>query len=94
MVNYIGWILAAFLGGSLLTQWLLRTGDSLPRRVARLGTFRGRSYAEILERLRSPQEVNPRADGSVVRTWRSADYSISLLFDAQDICLGVQSEGE
>ncbi|MBQ6174933.1 MAG: hypothetical protein IKS31_05130 [Clostridia bacterium] len=34
-----------------------------------------------------------QADGLPLRTWRDrSGYSISLLFDARDLCLGVEEE--
>ena len=89
MILYLGWIVAAFLAGVLLTQ---RRKPSLQQRVTRIGVFAGRTYAEILDTMDAPQAEVWHTDGRIVRTWRNCDYSISLLFDGRDMCLGVKSE--
>ena len=90
MLIYLGWIVAAFLAGVLLAQ---RRKPALQQRVIQMGVFAGRTYAEILRTLEEPQTEARRTDGQTVRTWRNRDYSISLLFDGRDMCLGVEEEG-
>ena len=92
MAGGIGWIIAAFLAGILLSERLRGGGQTLRRRARDMGVFAGRSYVEIRESLHRPQAVEPQADGRVLRTWRGGSYGISLLFDARDVCLGVYSE--
>ena len=89
MLLYLGWIVAAFLAGVLLAQ---RHKPTLQQRVNQLGVFAGRSYVEILRTLEEPQMETLQTDGQTVRTWRNRDYSISLLFDGREMCLGVQEE--
>ena len=91
MFVYLGWIVAAFLAGVLLEQ---RRKPTLQQRVAQLSVFAGRSYAEILRTLDAPQTETRQADGRTLRTWRNCDYSISLLFDERDVCLGVEDESD
>ena len=90
MFLYLGWIAAAFLAGVLL---MLRRKPTLQQRVNQMGVFAGRTYADILRTLEEPQTETTQADGQTVRTWRNRDYSISLLFDGRDMCLGVEEEG-
>lgn len=89
MFIYLGWVIAAFLAGILFMQ---RRKPTLQQRVFQMGVFAGRTYAEILRGLEEPQTESRQADGRTLRMWRNRDYSISLLFDGQDICLGVQNE--
>lgn len=92
---YLGWILAAFLSGALLAGLLLtrRKRQSVRSGLSAIDTFMGKSYAQVLAIARTtPQATDRTANGQVLRTWFDGDYSISLLFDAQDICLGVQDE--
>ena len=90
MFLYLGWIVAAFLAGVLLMQ---RRRPTLQQRVIQMGVFAGRSYAEILRTMDAPQTETRQTDGHTLRTWRNRDYSISLLFDGRDMCLGVEDEG-
>ena len=90
MFIYLGWIAAAFLAGVLL---MLRRKPTLQQRVNQMGVFAGRTYAEILQTMDAPQTETRQTDGRTLRTWRNQDYSISLLFDGRDMCLGVEDEG-
>lgn len=92
MLYYLGWIIAAFLAGLLLAGWLQRRGSTLQQRAERLGVFAGRGYTEILRAMNTPHAEERLKDGRAVRTWRGDGYSISLLFDARDVCLGVKDE--
>lgn len=89
MLIYLGWIVAAFLAGILLA----RRKPTLQQRVVQMGIFAGRSYAEILRAMDAPQTETRQTDGRTLRTWRNRDYSISLLFDGREMCLGVEDEG-
>ena len=92
MLVYLGWIAAAFMAGILFAGWIKSRRPSLQTRVEKAGYFRGKSYKEILREMNAPQTVIQQTDGRTLRTWQEDGYSISLLFDAQDLCLGVESE--
>ena len=97
-MRYLGWIAAAFLAGGIVTYALFcREQKKWPRGIrttfSNVDRFRGRSYAWILALVRAaPQETEPLADGRLRRVWRDGGYSISLLFDENDRCLGVEDE--
>ena len=93
MIGYLGWIAAAFLAGVLLSGRVLRRRRDLTRRVARMGVFRGRGFAEIVKAMDAPQATTAIGDGRIVRSWWDDSYSISLLFDAAGMCQGVYNEG-
>ena len=92
MLVYLGWIAAAFLAGVLFTIRVETRRQSLQKRVAEAAVFRGKTYQEIRREIDEPQSSIQRTDGSILRTWRENGYSISLLFDAQNMCLGVEDE--
>ena len=93
MLAYLGWIVAAFLGGFLLAHHKWKKHHSLRENFARVEFFKGRGYREILAIAGAkPDIIIQRPDGSTLKKWRAAGYSISLSFDKQDICLGVQDE--
>lgn len=93
MVLYIGWIVAAFLAGLLLGKWPKKQKMKLKERFDRLNICMGMSYVEILQRVEAAPRITDRnADGVTERTWVEERYSITLTFDHQDICLGVQDE--
>ena len=79
MLIYLGWIVAAFLGGFLLALWQRKKHHSLRENFARVEFFK-------------PNSIIQQADGRIIKVWKESGYSISLEFDAQDICLGVMDE--
>lgn len=93
MLAYLGWIVAAFLGGFLLALWQRKKHHSLRENFARVEFFKGRGYREILTIAGAkPNSIIQQVNGNTLKIWREAGYSISLTFDKQDICLGVQDE--
>lgn len=92
---YLGWILAAFLGGFLLSLLIgsRKRHHALRDNFARVEQFTGRSYREVLAIAGTkPDSIIPQENGHVIKEWKETGYSISLEFDAQDVCLGVMSE--
>lgn len=93
MLIYLGWILAAFLGGFLLALWQRKKHHSLRENFVRVEFFKGRGYREIVAIAGAkPNSIIQQADGRIIKVWKEIGYSISLEFDAQDICLGVMDE--
>ena len=92
---YLGWIVAAFLGGFLLALWFWqrKTQRSLRERFSHVEAFQGRSYREVLTIADAkPNTIVHQADGNTQKVWREEGYFIALAFDAQDVCLGVIDE--
>ena len=93
MIIYLGWIIAAFLAGLLLGKWPKKQKTKLQERFDRLNICKGMSYVEILQRVQAAPRITDRnADDVTERTWVDEEYSITLTFDRQDICLGVTDE--
>ena len=93
MLAYLGWIVAAFLGGFLVALRQMKKSSSLRENFSRVEIFSGRSYREILSIAGTkPHSVIHQADGRVIKIWKECEYSISLEFDAQDSCIGVMDE--
>ena len=85
--------MAAFLAGLLLGKWPKKQKMKLQERFDKLNICKGMSYVEILQRVQAAPRITDRnADGITERTWADEGYSITLTFDHQDICLGVQDE--
>lgn len=90
---YLGWIVAAFLCGFLAALIGRRTRPPLRESFARVDSYRGRSYREVLSIAGvKPSTVIRNADGTSQCTWQERDYSITLAFDARDMCTGVVDE--
>ncbi len=90
---YLGWLVAAFLLVVLLSHQPGRKHISLRRRFARVDRFTGRTGWEITALVGAkPDLVVQRADGATWKVWQDERYTITLAFDAQDICQGVMDE--
>ena len=93
---YLGWIVAAFLAGVIITLALMAWQEkriTLRERFEGLGLTLGKAYAETAAAVKvSPRMMEARPDGQTLRTWQEGHYTISLLFDSQDYCLGVLEE--
>lgn len=90
---YLGWIVAAFLGGGIAATAYLTQRRTLRERFAALGSTVGLKYAQIAAEVKaSPRSTVRERNGRTLREWAEGNYSISLLFDQNDICLGVMDE--
>ena len=65
---------------------------SLNAKFVKLGVLKGKTLAEITAVVGQPNAVSVNAEGITVRQWITPGYHIVLLFDENDICLGVNSE--
>lgn len=93
MLAYLGWIVAAFLGGFLMAHWQRKKHHSLRENFARVEIFKGRGYREIVTLAGAkPNSIIQRADGRTIKVWKEFGYFLSLEFDKDDMCLGVVDE--
>ena len=81
--------LVMFLGGSFV-KWLLQ--KNLQKKFRQLGVLRGKSFDEIVSAVGLPNAIFSNNDGTTLKQWVDDRYQIALLFDADNICLGVHSE--
>ncbi len=89
-----------FVGGLILyaiMRSLVRApGNALQSKFVQLGTVAGKTYDEIQIIAGTPNSVSVQTDENgnkiTVRQWISTGYHIVLLFDENDVCLGISSE--
>lgn len=71
-------------------------GSAIQARMRSLGTLKGRTFEQILRVAGAPNSISATTDASgnkiTIRQWIAPSYHIALLFDENDICLGVSSE--
>lgn len=89
------WVLP--LVGGLIWYWINEKvvdapGAALQARFTSLGTLKGRTYDEIRAVCGSASSISVVGDGIKLCQWIATSYHICLLFDENDICLGVSSE--
>ena len=73
-------------------------GPVLKVNFRKLGTLRGKTLADVMHGCGAPGKTEIAKDkaGNQVKicTWSMETYSITLVFDHNDVCLGVSSEQE
>ena len=90
---YLGWIVAAFLAGCIITALYFTRRKTLRERLVSMGPLVGREYAQIAAEVKmAPQIIIRETNGQTLRAWEERNYYVSLLFDQNDICLGVMEE--
>jgi len=67
-------------------------GVSLNKKFVSLGTLSGKTLEEIVAVAGQPSAVSAIGNGNILRQWQATSYHIALIFDQNDICLGVSSE--
>ena len=67
-------------------------GSFLQQKFVSLGVLKGRTLAEIIRTCGNPSSISTAGDGTKIYQWMATGYHIVLLFDENDICLGVSSE--
>lgn len=67
-------------------------GASLNKKFVSLGHLPGKTLQEITVVAGAPSAVSAVGNGQILRQWQATSYHIALLFDENDICLGINSE--
>lgn len=67
-------------------------GSALQNKFINLGTLKGKTYDEIRNACGPASSISAMGGGIKLRQWIETSYHICLLFDENDICLGVSSE--
>lgn len=87
------WYIWVLLGvGIIPTAIFIVPGKVLQQKFIKLGTLKGKTLNEIQSACGAPSYVSYGEDGVKIYQWATANYHIVLLFDENDICLGVSSE--
>ena len=74
------------------TAMVKAPGNVLQQKFIKLGTLKGKTLNEIQSACGAPSSISRGADGVKIYQWMATGYHIVLLFDENDICLGVSSE--
>lgn len=93
---FIGPIIGGIILYLIMHVLVRAPGAVLQSKFVSLGTLQGKTYDEIVAKCGQPNASSAKAldDGSVVKIkqWISTGYHIVLLFDENDICLGISSQ--
>ena len=89
------WVLP-LIGGlilyAIISASVKAPGTALQVKFMTLGTLKGKTFNEIQNACGSPNSTSVGANGVKIYQWMATGYHIVLLFDENDICLGVSSE--
>lgn len=69
-------------------------GSILQNKFVKLGVLKGKTYDEIVAACGTPSSISPVGDGIKLCQWMATSYHIALLFDENNICLGVSHEAK
>lgn len=92
------WVLPT-IGGLVLYAIMdfavTQPGRDMQKKFAKLEPLSGKTYAQIKKKCGAPASISTTtdADGETVQIvqWMKAGFHIVLLFDMNDVCLGVSS---
>lgn len=89
------WVLP-LIGGIiwyLISSSMVRApGAILNDKFVKLGVLKGKTYNEIVAACGAPSSRSPMGNGTTLCQWMATGYHIALLFDADNICLGISHE--
>ena len=98
--SYWIWTLLPIVGGIIISVIMNASvrapGQALSKRFAELGDLRGRTLQEIVNHCGQYNSIfyNTDEEGNPINIieWMATGYLIVLLFDENDICIGISSE--
>jgi hypothetical protein len=85
-------ILAIILKLLSIGNTLSNPGKKLNQKIVSLNPLKGKTKDAIIAVAGTPAAINTNADGNYTCTWTQDWYSITLGFDAQNICTLVVSQ--
>ena len=77
---------------SVIVTFVKAPGRALQKKFINLGILKGKTLSEITTVCGNPNSISSGKDGVKVYQWLATGYHIVLLFDENNICLGVSSE--
>lgn len=77
--------------GTLAKAFSSSPGKELNKKFISLGVLSGKSYSDIVSAVGEPQSFHI-VGSDILCQWIQGNYSITLVFDKNYTCLGVNSE--
>lgn len=68
------------------------SGVRLQKRFVKLGNLKGLHYDYIVDKVGKPNAISNIQNSQIVAQWIANGYHIALIFDKNDICLGISSQ--
>ena len=95
----IGTSILGFIGYLIMNAAVKAPGGLLQAKFANLtkdtnGVIAGKTYDEVVAACGAPTSVSPMGDGGKLCQWMATSYHIALLFDAENVCIGISHEAK
>ena len=96
---YVGPLIGGIVLYLIISALVRAPGATLQAKFGRLtrgtnGVIKGMRYEEIVAACGTPSAVSPAGDGGKLCQWMATGYHIALLFDENNVCLGVSHEAK
>lgn len=94
-MGFLPWLVGAIILGSIISAALKSASTpALQTGFISLGNLIGKTQAEIVQVVGSPNSVSALGDGRYLAQWMAPDsrYHIALIFTAAAICEGISHE--
>jgi hypothetical protein len=97
ILMFLGTSILGIIGYFIMTAFVKAPGNVLQQKFARLtkdtdGKIAGKTLDEIVRVCGNPSSVASMGDGTTLRQWMATGYHLALLFDENDVCIGISSE--
>lgn len=67
-------------------------GTRLQKKFVKLGNLKGLHYEQIVDEVGKPNAISDMQNGQHLVQWITTSYHIALIFDKNDVCLGISSQ--
>ncbi len=82
----------ALILGAFIKAFTTTPSQSLNKKFVSLGNLVGKTYSQIASVVGEANSRQSIGNGTILCQWIQPAYHIALLFDANMICLGIESE--
>lgn len=99
ILMFLGTSVLGLIGYLIMNVTVRAPGTLLQNKFANLtkdtgGVIAGKTYSEIVAACGAPSSVSPTGDGGKLCQWMATGYHIALLFDANNVCVGISHEAK
>ena len=96
---FLGTSILGLIGYLIMSSAVRAPGAMLQNKFKNLtkdtnGVIAGKTYDEIVAACGAPSSVSPTADGGKLCQWMATGYHLALLFDENNVCVGVSHEAK
>lgn len=92
MLMMIGTTVLGLIGYAIMSTAVRMPGQNLNQKFVSLGNLKGKTLDQIVAVAGKPTAVSSLANGNILYQWQATGYHIAILFDSNNICIGITSE--